>query len=206
MAEPTRPHQPSRADTARDRLAEAAVEAFSTKGFHATTTRDIAAGAGMSPAALYVHHRSKEELLYVISRAGHQRTLDLVRRAAAIGSPTERLHRVVRDFVVDHAVRHTSARVINYEMSALRPEHLAEIRDIRREIDHEVRAIVEEGMTSGDFDTPSPRIAAIAVLSLGIDVARWYREDSALTPQDVASQYAEMALRIVGSKGDGNWL
>ena len=68
---------------ARARLIAAAVESFAGKGFHGTTTRDIASGAGMSPAALYVHHRSKEELLYLISRSGHERTLDLVREAVA---------------------------------------------------------------------------------------------------------------------------
>ena len=59
------------------------LESFAAKGFHGTTTRDIASGAGMSPAALYVHHRSKEEMLYGISRAGHDRTLALVQEAAA---------------------------------------------------------------------------------------------------------------------------
>ena len=52
---------------ARTRLARAAVDAFATKGFHGTTTRDISIAAGMSPAALYVHHRSKEELLFLIA-------------------------------------------------------------------------------------------------------------------------------------------
>ena len=55
----------------RERLVTAAVAAFSAHGFHATTTRNIAARAGMSPAAVYVHHASKEELLFAISRDGH---------------------------------------------------------------------------------------------------------------------------------------
>jgi AcrR family transcriptional regulator len=72
---------PSRAETTRARLLEAAVTAFAEKGFHGTTTRDIAGAAGMSPAAVYVHHRSKEELLFLISREGHQQALDVVRDA-----------------------------------------------------------------------------------------------------------------------------
>jgi AcrR family transcriptional regulator len=49
----------SRADATRARLLKAATDAFAEKGFHATTTRDIATLAGMSPAALYVQHKSK---------------------------------------------------------------------------------------------------------------------------------------------------
>ncbi len=55
----TEPQALSRADSARVRLREAAIEAFARKGFHGTTTRDISTAAGMSPAALYVHYPSK---------------------------------------------------------------------------------------------------------------------------------------------------
>ena len=47
-----------RAAATRERLLTAAGIAFSKRGFHATSTRDIAAAAGMSPAAVYVHHES----------------------------------------------------------------------------------------------------------------------------------------------------
>ena len=60
-----------------DRLLEAAVEAFADKGFHATTTRDIAARVGLSPAGVYVHFASKEELLYELSLVGHHAALDI---------------------------------------------------------------------------------------------------------------------------------
>ena len=42
--------------TGAGRLLEAAVAAFADRGFHGTTTRDIATAAGLSPAAVYVHH------------------------------------------------------------------------------------------------------------------------------------------------------
>ncbi|WP_106400964.1 TetR/AcrR family transcriptional regulator [Actinocorallia populi] len=190
----------ARADATRARLFEAAARAFAEKGFHGTTTRDIATAAGMSPAALYVHHRSKEELLYLISRTGHEGTLRLVREAAASSDdPAEALRRVIHDFVVHHARGHVRARVVNYELSALSPEHLAEIREIRREVSREIRALVEKGTASGAFDAPDPRAAATALLSLGVDIARWYREDGDWSPEDVADRYVQVALRIVGA-------
>ena len=187
---------------ARARLLAAAVDSFAEKGFHGTTTRDIAAAAGMSPAALYVHHRSKEELLHQISRAGHQRTLALVRAAAAAADePDEKLRCVVRAFVVHHAQGHTSARIVNYELAALSPEHLAEISAIRRAIEREVRDVVEEGVAVGVFHTSDPRMTALALLSLGIDVARWYRDEGEWTPEQIADHYCELALRVVGAGG-----
>ncbi|MFC6010766.1 TetR/AcrR family transcriptional regulator [Nocardia lasii] len=191
----------ARSDATRARLLDAAIAAFAEKGFNATTTRDIAAAAGLSPAAVYVHHKSKEELLYLISRAGHEATLALVTEGARSSSePTLALRNVVHAFAAHHARRHTSARIVNYELAALTPEHYAEIRAIRHRIDATIRDLVDRGVAAGVFDTPDPRIASVALLSLGIDIARWYREDGDWSPEDIGESYAEMALRIVGAR------
>ncbi|PXX54092.1 TetR family transcriptional regulator [Nocardia tenerifensis] len=189
-----------RGDATRARLLEAATAAFADKGFNGTTTRDIAAAAGMSPAAVYVHHKSKEELLYLISRAGHDRTLALVRKAAVSSDdPASALRTMIHDFAVHHARGHTRARIVNYELGSLNSEHRAEIRGIRRQIDQAVRALIERGIRDGVFHIPDARIATVALLSLGVDIARWYRDDGDWSPEDIAMAYADMALRIVGA-------
>jgi AcrR family transcriptional regulator len=194
------PEGAGRGDLARARLLEAAVEAFGAKGFHGTTTRDIATAAGMSPAAVYVHHRSKEELLYAISRDGHRTTLELVRAAAATpGPPRDRLAAIARDFGRHHAEGHTWARIVNYELTSLSPAHLEEIRALRVGIEQAVRATIEAGIATGEFDVPDPGMATTAVLSLGIDIARWYRDDGRWSPDDVGDHMAGLALRIVGA-------
>ncbi len=189
----------SRSDETRAKLLQAATTAFAEKGFHATTTRDIATAAGMSPAAVYVHHRSKEELLYLISRAGHETTLELVREAVrSTSDPADQLTAVIRGFAVHHARGHTTARIVNYELAALAPEHHAEIRELRRSISAELRALVRRGIDAGEFHTPDAGMAATALLSLGIDVARWYRADGPWSPDDIGGFYADLALRMVG--------
>ncbi|WP_027863048.1 TetR/AcrR family transcriptional regulator [Marmoricola sp. URHB0036] len=189
----------ARADVSRARLLLAATDAFAEKGFHGTTTRDIAAAAGMSPAALYVHHRSKEELLYLISRQGHETTLAMVRAATEAGAPAcEALRSWMHDFCLHHARNHTSARIVNYELAALSEEHYAEIRGLRRQIEHLTRGLVEHGVRQGCFASPDPSMSAAALLSLGIDLARWYREGGRWTPEQVAEEYAEIGLRLVG--------
>ena len=185
---------------ARTRLARAALDAFAVKGFHGTTTRDISTAAGMSPAALYVHHRSKEELLYELSRLGHERVLEMVRASAARSAdPVEQLGTLVEDFVRDHALVHTGARVINYELAALSEEHLAEIVAIRHDIDVVVREVIDRGVALGVFETPDAHMTALAILSLGVDVARWFRDEGRWTPDQVAVHYRVLALRMVGA-------
>ncbi|MTD59384.1 TetR/AcrR family transcriptional regulator [Amycolatopsis pithecellobii] len=191
----------SRAEETRRRLLEAALTTFAEKGFHATTTRDIASASGMSPAALYIHHKSKEELLFIIARDGHHHVLKLIRAAiASADDPVEALRAVVHDFAAHHARGHTGARVVNYELAALAPDHLAEIRAIRHDIDDEMRHVVAWGMYTGRFDVRDARIAAAALLSLGVDLARWYRDGGRWTPEEIGDEYAAIALRIVGAR------
>jgi AcrR family transcriptional regulator len=186
-------------DAAR-RLLVAAVEAFAERGYHATTTRDIAGRAGMSPAALYIHYKTKEELLHRISRIGHDRALDILRTAAAgEGDATRRLADAVSSFVRWHAGRRTTARVVQYELDALGPEARAEILDLRRQVDAEVRGIIEDGVASGEFDVPDVRGTTLAVLSLCIDVARWFNVNGSRTPDEVGALYADLVLRMVGA-------
>jgi len=69
---------------------------------------------------------------------------------------------------------------------------------MRRDIAAEIRALVERGVDAGVFHTTNPRMAATALLSLGIDVARWYREEGEWSPEDVGEFYADLSLRMVG--------
>ncbi|MFI6286241.1 TetR/AcrR family transcriptional regulator [Streptomyces sp. NPDC051018] len=183
------------------KLLVAAVEAFAERGYHATTTRDIAGRAGMSPAALYIHYKTKEELLHRISRNGHTRALEVLERASAGGgTPGERLAEAVSAFVRWHAVRHDTARVVQYELDALSPGHRVEIVELRRRCDAVVRGILREGVESGEFDVPDVPGTTLAVMSLCIDVARWFNTRGIRTPEEVGALYADLVLRMVSAR------
>ncbi|MFF0449150.1 TetR/AcrR family transcriptional regulator [Streptomyces sp. NPDC004609] len=184
------------------KLLVAAVEAFAERGYHATTTRDIAGRAGMSPAALYIHYKTKEELLHRISRIGHTRALEVLETASGRGgTPGERLAEAVGSFVRWHAGRHDTARVVQYELDALSPEHRVEIVELRRRSDAVVRGILREGVESGEFDVPDVPGTTLAVMSLCIDVARWFNTRGTRTPEEVGALYADLVLRMVSARG-----
>jgi AcrR family transcriptional regulator len=183
------------------RLLIGAVESFAVRGYHATTTRDIAARAGLSPAGVYVHFSSKEELLYQISLIGHRGTVRVVRAAAAgTEEPAARLRAVIAAITAWHARHHTTARVINYEMGALTEEHRAEIAALRREIDALVRQTLADGVARAVFDVPDVPGATLALLSLTIDVARWFRAAGQRAPEELGEFYGGLALRLAGHR------
>jgi len=183
--------------TSRERLLQAAVEAFAEKGFTATTTRDIALRAGMSPAAVYVHHDTKESLLFTVSVEGHQAALAVIRSAAVLTSDhVERLRHMVREFSTWHAVNSRVGRIVQYEFDALTPDHRAEIADYRRQIERVMRDVLSAGVDDGAFDVVDVPGTARAILSLSIDLVRWFSPRGAHSTDDIAQLHADLAVRM----------
>lgn len=68
---PTQVKDPDLVTRRRRQIADAAVQLFIEKGFHKTTTRQIARAAGFSIGSLYEYFASKEDILYMVCEAIH---------------------------------------------------------------------------------------------------------------------------------------
>ncbi len=182
-----------------ERLMQAAAHAFAEKGFHATTTRDIASGAGLSPAGVYVHFGSKEELLFNLSRSGHESALRLLRQAITAGAtPSDQLESLMARFSEWHVEQYQVARVVQYEHHHLTPEHHADVLALRKEMDAVVRDVLDRGVADGTFSVDDSADTALALLSIAVDVARWYSPTIKRTPVQIGATNAALALRLVG--------
>lgn len=183
--------------TTRERLLHAAVEAFAEKGFAATTTRDIASRANMSPAAVYVHHSSKESLLYTISLKGHNEALDVIQTAASKSAePTERLRHMVYDLSLWHGDNSRVGRIVQWEYHALTPEHRAEVAGFRRAIEKIMQDALADGVSKGVFDVRDVPGTAFSLLALGVDLVRWFVPGGSRTSHELATLHADLAVRM----------
>jgi AcrR family transcriptional regulator len=180
-------------------LLTSAVVCFADRGYHATTTRDITSTLGLSPGALYVHFSSKEEVLFEIARTGHERALQALQAERDSGDTRNYMARLTASLVEWHARHHTVARVCQHELAALSEEHFAAIRDLRQQFSAILRSGLERGVQEGVFDAPDINRSVRAILSLGIDLVRWYRADGADSPQVLGQFYSDLALRMIGS-------
>jgi AcrR family transcriptional regulator len=182
---------------ARERLLAAAVEAFAEKGFAATTTRDIASRAGMSPAAVYVHHDSKESLLFRVSLDGHAHALQIISEAAdSTASPVDRVRRMVHDFSLWHADHSRVGRIVQYEYHALTDEHRAEVAAYRRRIEQAMQDALADGVDQGVLAVDDVPGTAFALLSLGIDLVRWFEPGGSWTAEGLADLHASLAVKM----------
>ena len=182
------------------RFLVAAVAAFAGSGYHATTTRDIAALAGSSPAGLYTYYATKEDLLFEIALRGHQHVLDeTIAAMQSAEDPANRIIEVTRRSVSYHAEEHVLARVINADFRALDGQRLAQILSIRSRISTLVRDEVRRGAASGVFAVDHVEGATTAILRL-MDVAPWYNDQGPMTPADLADVYVDLIMRMLGAR------
>jgi AcrR family transcriptional regulator len=180
------------------RIMLAAADAFADRGFHATTTRDIASRAGLSPAGVYVHFASKEVLLFELSRRGHARARDLLVAAAdAAPTPTEALRAIVGGFSRWHAEHYELGRIVQFEFRHLSPEHREAVLGLRKEIDNVVAGVLRDGVATGAVEVADVPGTSLALLSMAIDVARWYAPDVRRTPAHIETSYGDLAVRLV---------
>lgn len=189
----------SATDSVRDALLVAATECFYLRGYHGTSVRDITGRAGVTPAALYHHYDSKQDLL--VSLVGRFMTWSIQSTEEAVlqagDDPAERLVAAVRSHVCQHTRSSEISFVVNSEVRSLTPEnrrrHVAQRDQLQRLFDETVAS----GASSGMFRTPFPRQASRAVVTMCTAVASWYRLDGGLSPDEVCEQYAHMALGVV---------
>ena len=182
----------------------AAVEVIAEDGFEGASTRDMAARAGVSVAALYHHFPSKLGLLrefldeaYAVTLARIERRLDGVEGAVA------RLENVVGTLVWTHVhdefARRASVVAVR-EYTRLDPADRAAVEVQRKALLDLIEGIVRDGILSKAFRTDEPREVARAVVSLTSSLVGVYAEiDRPL--DDVIALYQRFAVNLAGASG-----
>jgi len=204
-ARATRPElsRRGRATRAHDRpeqVRAAALELFAAQGYRGTTVDEIGARAGIRGPSVYKHFRSKQELLVDIV-VGTTDALLAAQRAAIRkeGDAREQLHRAVEAHVRFHAEHPREAFVAGREVDSLAEPHRAAVLRKRAEYERRLRQLVETGVRDGVLAVGSPRLAAYAILDMGAAVAGWFRSGGPVSQDELATFYADLALRMVGA-------
>lgn len=178
---------------------DAALTRFAAHGYHGTALSEIAAALDVRTPSLYNHMRSKHDLLLTIVERTVLGVLDDFHAAVAGRSdPLERLHHAVFVYARRHATRRREALVVNRDTSSLDEPFRSRMQDARRAHEHALRGIITDGVAERRFDVDSPALASFAIREMCVSIARWFRDDGPLAVDQVAREYTEFALTIVG--------
>lgn len=190
-------------------MREAALTLFAERGYHGATMAQIAERLGIRTPSLYNHVRSKEELLREICVQNTAAVLrDFDAAVAGVDDPVERLRRAMYAYVMRHITHPREAFVVNRDVSNVSEPARSEVLAKRKQHDRAVRGLIEQGRAAGRFHVAHPALASFAVLEMCVSVARWFRADGPLSPDEVAWQYSEFAVQVVGvtcPDGEAAW-
>ena len=184
-------------------IVESAVRLFTERGYHGTSMRDIATGAGVTVGSIYHHFDSKQAVLQHVMGATMRDLLAVTREADATAGtgPTERLAAVVDAWVMFHTTRQPEALIGASEIRSLDETGHALVVGLRDEQELLIRDIVLAGVDSGEFATEFPVEATRAIATSGAAIASWYRNGGALGPEALAERYRDLALGMVRATG-----
>ena len=118
------------------------------------------------------------------------------------GGPEERLARFVLDFTDVYIRRQQDSRAFFSAELYVRREDLDEINRHKRDFDHRLTALLEDGRAAGVFTFDDARLTALAITGMIGWTHRWFRPDGRMSREDVGRQFARLTLRMLGARAD----
>jgi len=187
-----------------ERMLRSAAALFSTKGYAATSVREIAALLRIQKASLYYHIAGKEDLLYAICRESlEQIRRDVEAAIQPLEDPLQRTRMLVRAHIESMLRDQDQHTVTLSEMHALSDERLAQVISLRDAYEDLVRSVLEHAQGGGVLRQDIPvKYLSLHLLGMMNRVEVWYRPNGALTPGQIADLFATIFLTGAAATGD----
>lgn len=156
-------------------ILDAAALCFYEKGYHATTTEDIANGVGMLKGSLYYYISSKEDLLYKLLSECIQKGLAFVCKEIQVGNePEEKLRRGVAAHIEYIVHNQIPVGIFFREYDHLPYRRRTSIQKLRYKYQDLFVQIVREGQTRGAINSGDPELLSDYILNACNGIYRWY--------------------------------
>lgn len=184
----------ARSDT-RDRLLDAAIELFGSRGFDSTSMRDIANEVGIKAPAVYNHYSSKEELLgEAVTQALSAFNQTIASADSDGSSPWDRLKSVMAAHIM-YQINHSRIAQANDRLlesgvlNRLEPGVRHRVRGMMREHLDRLTRILEDVHTPAVATHAEARLTALAIVTMCDNVLNWYRPSGAYTPEKICKHF-----------------
>ena len=174
----------------RQRILEVAAALFARRGFHGTSTRDIAGEVGVQQPSLFHHFPTKQALLAELLERDLLPALERIRcHNSTEASAAARLYAYLLEDVAALASSPFDARGL-YNDDVLLEEELADQRTLRQQLHDETRYLVEDGIARGEFRTVEIVFAQQVITGMLLDTI-WVAGTNLV--DDLRSRPAEVA-------------
>ncbi len=203
---PTQVKDPELVKLRRRQIVDAAVGLFIKKGFHKTTTREIAQAAGLSIGSVYEYVSTKEDVLYLVCDVIHAEAERQISEALARSSGgRETLAEVIRQYflVCDRMSDHI---LLVYQETQSLPS-----RWRKKVLGNEVRftgifkGMLERLVTNGELPALEPRTLELVAHNITVlghmwTFRRWFLRRHYSIEEYITIQTALICGELFGSR------
>jgi len=176
--------------TKREAVLKTAAELFLEKSYARTSLNDVAERLKITKPALYHYFRNKEEILIECYRLGTsliEETLNEI--AAHCGTGLEKVEAFIYSYANVMTVNFGRC-VMRIDQGDLSSDALAEVKAYKRKIDRHLRSFIREGIEDGSIADCDAKLAAFSIAGALNWICVWYEPDGALSPEEIATQFA----------------
>ena len=187
----------SKAQRSHNRLQlvrDAAATLFATRGYKATTMRDIASQAGMQPGSLYYHYASKQDLLLDIYQLAVEQALERLNGAVDVSSdPVERFELAVICHTETMLNQDNYARIMTGVLPADSPEIGAELANLRAAYEDVFRALIDALPLPSEIDRRMLRLFVLGAIN---STRVWYKEGG-MSEAEIGDHFMRILRRVM---------
>ena len=207
---PTLVKDSSLVEERRAELVRAAVGLFIRKGYHQTTTREIAREAGVSIGSLYEYIKTKEDVLYLVCDAIHREMEERLgagsgKRGARSESSRTSLESAIRGFFEVCDEMQDSILLIYRETASLERESQRYVLQNEARIAKLFAEILERGVAEGAFRFEDRRAQELMAHNIVVLGHMWALRRWALREKFSLDEYTkEQTSLILGEIAKGN--
>jgi AcrR family transcriptional regulator len=188
----------------RQTIYHAAAKLFFTKGYNATSMRDIARAVKVEQAALYYYYPSKQSLLYEIIK---QNLLDLTTNIDAKVDSVKNTSEKVRTFLVilvSYALKSREEAGLLPEMRNLNRKQQNELRQLNKEYIGKFQHLLDKGIKEKVIRNCDTRFVSVLLLNSAVSVIQFYRRDGPLTEDEIANVFVDQTMPGLLRSSDGS--
>ncbi|HEV7858472.1 MAG TPA: TetR/AcrR family transcriptional regulator [Pyrinomonadaceae bacterium] len=182
-----------------ERLAEiyrTAAQIILRKGYDATSVNDIANALGMTKAGLYHYINGKKELLFDIMNFGlDELDEEVVTPACAIADTGAKLRYIIESHARLVTRGQGAITILVDEITALTPAQNRKITRRKREYFDSLRNVLNQLKKEGRLQDVNTTAATFSLLGMIHWLSRWFRQEGALTEEQVAEDIVKIALK-----------
>jgi len=188
--------KPAKNGTRKDVIIRKASSLFRTKGFAATSMRDLAISVGVEAPSLYNHIGSKIELLQDICfKIAGEFTSQLEKTEAKNVSVLIKLEEIIRFHIHMMLEEFDEVFVANHEWKYLKEPHLGNFLNQRRSYEKRLVALVEAGIKTNEFKKSNPYVTVLTILSALRGLEFWLRHKKKFSQQELANEMVDHLLK-----------